>query len=259
MREFTFKGFEKGLETLVNRIMRILLSPSKSMNAVGAPAATRHAPLIDSAALLADQVRNHTKDWAAFYGCSSRLAEQAKEQWAQWNSTSLGTQAAFTFTGEAFGRLRPEIWDAPGRAQERLRILSGLYGILRPQDGVLPYRLDLGQSLEGKRLTHYWKDSVTEWLLHDAGGSAVLNCASEEYSEGIDSTKFCWIDMVFLQNVKGKVRSVSALSKQARGAMARFLANHSSSNPEAAQTFGEEGYAFFKEESNETRWVFVRK
>jgi cytoplasmic iron level regulating protein YaaA (DUF328/UPF0246 family) len=229
------------------------------MNAIGAPAANQHAPLIDSAALLAERVRSQTIDWAAFYGCSPRLAEQAKEQWAQWNPASLGTQAAFTFTGEAFGRLKPETWTAPNRAQERLRILSGLYGILRPQDGVLPYRLDLGQSLEGKRLTHYWKESVTDWLLHDAGKSAVLNCASEEYTEGIDSAKFWWIDLVFLQNVKGKIRSVSALSKQARGAMARFLANHSSSNPEAAQTFKDEGYGFFKEESNESRWVFVRK
>ena len=239
--------------------MRILLSPSKSMNPIGAPAANQQAPLIDSAALLAERVRSQTRDWAAFYGCSPRLAQQAKEQWDLWNPASLGTQAAFTFTGEAFGRLRPETWAAPHQAQERLRILSGLYGILRPQDGVLPYRLDLGQSLEGKRLTHYWKDSVTEWLLRDAGGSAVLNCASEEYSEGIDSAKFWWIDLVFLQNVKGKVRSVSALSKQARGSMARFLANHSSSNPEVAQTFKDEGYAFFKEESNESRWVFVRK
>jgi len=229
------------------------------MNAAGAPAANHHAPLIDSAALLADRVRSHTKDWSAFYGCSPRLAEQAKQQWALWNPNSLGTQAAFTFTGEAFGRLRPETWALPDQAQERLRILSGLYGILRPQDGVLPYRLDLGQSLGGKRLTRYWKESVTEWLLRDAGGSAVLNCASEEYSEGIDSAQFCWIDLVFLQNVKGKVRSVSALSKQARGAMARFLANHSSSNPEVAQTFKDEGYAFFKEESDESRWVFVRK
>ena len=131
-------------------------------------------------------------------------------------------------------------------------------GILRPSDGVLPYRLDVGQSLNGQRLLHNWKEAVTDWLVADAAGTPVVNCASDEYAEVLDRTQFTWIDCVFLQTVNGKTRSVSALSKQARGAMARFLANHASDDPEVAKKFKSEGYTFQRAASNETRWVFVR-
>ena len=228
------------------------------MNAASAPVAESRAPLLTQAGQLADRVRSARLDWAEWYACSPKVAAQAADQWAAWTPGAPGTRAAWTFTGEAFGRLVPATWKFPDRAEERLRILSGLYGVLRPSDGVLPYRLDVGQSLDGQRLLHYWKDSVTDWLVADAAGAPVVNCASDEYAEVLDRTQFTWIDCVFLQTVNGKTRSVSALSKQARGAMARFLANHASDYPEAAKKFKSEGYTFQRAASNETRWVFVR-
>jgi len=239
--------------------VRILLSPSKTMNAQLAPAAKSSAPLLAQAALLADRVRAANLNWAEWYSCSPKVAEHAAAQWAAWTPEAPGTQAAWTFTGEAYGRLLPTKWTKPDRAEERLRILSGLYGVLRPSDGVLPYRLDVGQSLDGHRLVSFWKDSVSQWLADDAQGGPVVNCASDEYAEVLDRPRFTdWIDCVFLQTVNGKTRSVSALSKQARGAMARFLANHASSDPEVAKKFSAEGYTFLRTASNETRWVFVR-
>lgn len=238
--------------------MRIILSPSKTMNTASAPGSESPAPHIRQAELLADRVRNSVLDWSEWYDCSPKVAAQAADQWAAWSASAPGTRAAWTFTGEAYGRLLPATWPHPDRAEERLRILSGLYGILRPSDGVLPYRLDVGQSLDGQRLLHYWKDSVTEWLVADAAGAAVVNCASDEYAEVLDRSRFDWIDCVFLQTVNGKTRSVSALSKQARGAMARFLANHASDDPEVAKKFTAEGYKFQRAASNETRWAFVR-
>jgi uncharacterized protein len=239
--------------------MKILLSPSKTMNAVTAPTGTSAAPLLELAGSLADRVRSEERDWANWYDCSTKVADTAAQQWSAWTPNSPGSKAAWTFTGEAFGRLRPDLWTNPDVAEQRLRIMSGLYGILRPSDGVLPYRLDVGQSLGGERILHYWKPLVTDWLQDDSAGEPVINCASDEYSEVIDRSQFEWIDCVFLQTVNGKTRSVSALSKQARGAMARFLANHSSSDPEAAKTFTEEGYRFHASESESARWVFLRK
>ena len=238
--------------------MKILLSPSKTMNAAKASIATKQAPLLRWAEPLAVRVQSEVRDWADWYGCSAKVAEVAAQEWSAWMPHSAGTKAAWTFTGEAFGRLNPSSWKRPDIAEERLRILSGLYGILRPSDGVLPYRLDVGQSLNGERILHYWKPLVTDWLLTDSAGAPVVNCASDEYSEVLDRSQFEWIDCVFLQTVNGKTRSVSALSKQARGAMARFLANHSSSDPEAAKTFSEEGYRFHASESGSARWVFLR-
>ncbi len=238
--------------------MKILLSPSKTMNAVLAPTGTSAAPLLELAGSLADRVRSEIRDWANWYDCSSKVADVAAQQWSAWTPHSPGTKAAWTFTGEAFGRLRPNLWTNPGVAEQRLRIMSGLYGILRPSDGVLPYRLDVGQSLDGERILHTWKVPVTNWLHHEAKGCPIVNCASDEYAEVLDRSRFQWIDCVFLQTVNGKTRSVSALSKQARGAMARFLANHSSSDPEAAKTFSEEGYRFHASESESARWVFLR-
>lgn len=239
--------------------MKILLSPSKTMNVEKAPVATEQAPLLLWAEPLAVRVQSEVRDWVEWYGCSAKVAEGAAQQWSAWIPDSVGTKAAWTFTGEAFGRLNPSSWKRPNVAEDRLRILSGLYGILRPSDGVLPYRLDVGQSLSGERILHYWKPLVSNWLHADSAGGPVINCASDEYSEVIDRSQFEWIDCVFLQTVNGKTRSVSALSKQARGAMARFLANHLSSDPEAAKTFTEEGYRFQKSESESTRWVFLRK
>ncbi|MEY4461142.1 MAG: hypothetical protein RL429_1131 [Bacteroidota bacterium] len=228
------------------------------MNAASAPVAESCAPLLTQAGQLADRVRSARLDWAEWYACSSKVAAHAADQWVAWTPDAPGTRAAWTFTGEAFGRLVPATWNHPDRAEERLRILSGLYGILRPSDGVLPYRLDVGQSLDAQRLLHYWKDSVTDWLVADSASAPVVNCASDEYAEVLDRTQFTWIDCVFLQTVNGKTRSVSALSKQARGAMARFLANHASDDPEVAKKFKSEGYTFQRAASNETRWVFVR-
>ncbi len=228
------------------------------MNAASAPVAESRAPLLTQAGQLADRVRSARLDWAKWYACSSKVAAHAADQWVAWTPDAPGTRAAWTFTGEAFGRLVLATWKFSERAEERLRILSGLYGILRPSDGVLPYRLDVGQSLDGQRLLHYWKDSVTDWLVTDSASAPVVNCASDEYAEVLDRTQFTWIDCVFLQTVNGKTRSVSALSKQARGAMARFLANHASDDPEVAKKFKSEGYTFQRAASNETRWVFVR-
>ena len=228
------------------------------MNAASAPVAKSRAPLLTQAGQLADRVRSARLDWAEWYACSPKVAAHAADQWTAWTPDAPGTRAAWTFTGEAFGRLVPATWNYPEHAEERLRILSGLYGILRPSDGVLPYRLDVGQSLNGQRLLHNWKEAVTDWLVADAAGTPVVNCASDEYAEVLDRTQFTWIDCVFLQTVNGKTRSVSALSKQARGAMARFLANHACDDPEAAKKFKSEGYTFQRAASNETRWVFVR-
>lgn len=214
--------------------------------------------MLREAELLAQRVRQMGVDWAEWYGCSPQIARQAHANWNAWDAQKSGTKAAWTFTGEAFGRLLPKTWTQPERAEERLRILSGLYGILRPSDGVLPYRLDVGQSLDGQRLVAHWKTRVSDWLEADAAGAPVVNCASDEYAEVIDSARFTWIDCVFLQTVNGRTRSVSALSKQARGAMAHFLANHPSDDPEVAKTFRAEGYRFRPADSNETRWVFVR-
>ncbi len=228
------------------------------MNPAAAPAAQESAPMLREAELLAQRVRQMGVDWAEWYGCSPQIARQAHANWNAWDAQKSGTKAAWTFTGEAFGRLLPKTWTQPERAEERLRILSGLYGILRPSDGVLPYRLDVGQSLDGQRLVAHWKTRVSDWLEADAAGAPVVNCASDEYAEVIDSARFTWIDCVFLQTVNGRTRSVSALSKQARGAMARFLANHPSDDPEVGKTFRAEGYRFRPADSNETRWVFVR-
>jgi len=228
------------------------------MNPAAAPAAQGSAPMLREAEMLAQRVRRLGVDWAEWYACSPKVAEQAQAYWNDWDAQKTGTKAAWTFTGEAFGRLLPATWTQPERAEDRLRILSGLYGILRPSDGVLPYRLDVGQSLNGQRLVGHWKPLVSDWLEADAAGTAVINCASDEYAEVLDSARFTWIDCVFLQTVNGRTRSVSALSKQARGAMARFLANHASDDPEVAKTFRAEGYRFRAAESNETRWVFVR-
>ena len=93
--------------------MKILLSPSKTMNAVTAPTGTSAAPLLELAGSLADRVRSEVRDWANWYDCSAKVADAAAQQWSAWTPDSPGTKAAWTFTGEAFGRLKPDLLTKP--------------------------------------------------------------------------------------------------------------------------------------------------
>ena len=152
-------------------------------------------------------------------------------------------------------------------AQSRLRILSGLYGLLRPLDLIQPYRLEMGTRLDTKRgrnLYEFWGSQITDALNAEYAkrpASAVLNLASNEYFKCVqaDRLRAPLITALFQEIRGGKPRTISFFAKRARGLMARFIVLERIETPEGLKDFTEEGYTYRSELSQENRLLFVRK
>ncbi|MGR3714313.1 MAG: peroxide stress protein YaaA [Shimia sp.] len=151
-------------------------------------------------------------------------------------------------------------------AQDHLRILSGLYGVLRPRDAIQPYRLEMGSRLKtrrGKSLYDYWKQGPAKALrvqAEDVGASSLLNCASQEYFGAVDlaALKLRVVTPVFMEERNGQAKIVSFFAKKARGAMARFAVQNRITDAENVKDFDLGGYEFQPEMSEGDRWVFLR-
>ena len=151
--------------------------------------------------------------------------------------------------------------------QQHLRLLSGLYGVLRPLDLMQPYRLEMGTAFantRGKNLYEFWGDIITDLLndtLAQAGSDILINLASQEYFKSVNTQKLKarLITPVFKDEKNGKYKIISFYAKRARGLMVRYAAEHNITAPEMLKNFDYEGYAFNAAASNESEWVFMRK
>ena len=177
--------------------------------------------------------------------------------------------AALAFAGDTYqgleaASLEPEemAW-----AQDHFRILSGLYGLLRPLDGLQPYRLEMGSRLKtprGKNLYEYWGSQIAEALNAQAeqiGAQVLVNCASQEYFGAVDlkALKLQVVTPVFMELKNGTPKIVSFYAKRARGAMARYVIQHRLCEAEALQGFDAGGYCYQPELSKPQKPVFLRK
>jgi len=151
-------------------------------------------------------------------------------------------------------------------AQDHLRILSGLYGVLRPRDLIQPYRLEMGSRLQtarGKNLYEYWGDQLSKALNEAAAqvsSDVLVNCASVEYFGAVDKAALDLriITPVFMDVKAGTPKIVSFFAKKARGAMARFMIERRITNPEGLKDFDTGGYRFRADMSEGDRLVFLR-
>ena len=151
-------------------------------------------------------------------------------------------------------------------AQDHLRILSGLYGVLRPLDAIQPYRLEMGSRLKTRRgtsLYDYWRTDLSKMLNTQAeviGTDTLVNCASQEYFGAVapKALKLRVITPVFMELKDGKAKIVSFFAKKARGAMARYMIQNRVENAEEIKAFNSGGYAFQQDMSEGDRWVFLR-
>jgi uncharacterized protein len=177
--------------------------------------------------------------------------------------------AALMFDGDTYAGLEARTMgpDALRYAQGQLRILSGLYGLLRPLDAIQPYRLEMGSRLATRRglsLYDWWGASIAKALRADAaetGTSVLLNCASIEYFGAVDlkALKLRVVTPVFLEDRVGGAKTISFLAKRARGAMARFVMEHRLTDANDLRGFTTGGYAFDASQSAGDRMVFVNR
>jgi uncharacterized protein len=201
---------------------------------------------------------------------SDALADLNVARYASWSADpAAARQAIMAFNGDVYAGLDARSLK-PGQldyAQSSLRILSGLYGVLRPLDLIMPHRLEMGTRLptgHGKDLYAFWGDTVTGALnaaIADKGAKVLVNLASEEYFRSVKPKLLSVpvITPVFEDWKNGKFKIISFFAKRARGMMARYAAVKGIGEAEKLKAFKVDGYAFDKRASNDTHWVFRRK
>jgi cytoplasmic iron level regulating protein YaaA (DUF328/UPF0246 family) len=174
-------------------------------------------------------------------------------------------QALLAFKGEVYAKMEADQFTAEELefAQQHLRILSGLYGLLKPLDLMQPYRLEMGTKLKTKKgdsLYDYWGTKISKALNAAGEGRTLVNLASQEYFKAVDkkTLKLPAITIHFKEHKEGSYQVVGFFAKQARGLMARFAIQNRITDPEQLKTFNEEGYEFAERLSSAQDWVFVR-
>lgn len=198
----------------------------------------------------------------------SRLNHHRYHAFTWPHTPDTATAAIYTFRGEVY-----QGFDANSmtraqaeQADKQIRILSGLYGVLRPLDMIQPYRLEMGTTLsiqKAKNLYAFWGTKISELLREDIVASKskeVINLASQEYMASVDAAILGVpvIDIQFLEDRNGKLQFLSYNAKRSRGWMARYIVNHKISKSTALKGFNEQGYSYREELSDLKKMVFVR-
>ena len=202
---------------------------------------------------------------------SDKLASLNVARYNSWPTrltTDNAKQAILAFKGDVYTGLDATSLssDQLNYAQQHLRILSGLYGVLRPLDLMYPYRLEMGTKLDnprGKNLYQFWDDRLTTSLneeLDRDSSPVVINLASNEYFKAIKpkTLNARLITPVFKDSKSGQYKIISFYAKKARGLMARYIIENEVNAPEALKDFDYEGYRFAESMSEGNTWVFIR-
>ena len=248
-----------------------ILSPSKLMNETfqefkGEPSLPSFTK--ETETLCAELKRVSVEEWKQKMKITDELALNTQARFQKWNKKDLskGIPAAMLFSGEAFKSLDAKSFSKSNwkTAEQSLRILSGFYGVLKPTDTVLPYRLMVGtpyKTKAGKNLYSYWSESVTKQIETEiAPQGFLLNLASDEYFKLIETKNFNRkiLHFKFFQSKGKEMKSIPTFSKQARGSMARFVIESNAKSMETLKQFKEEGYSFNEKLSDGNTLVFVR-
>lgn len=253
--------------------MLIVLSPAKSLDLETPPTTKLHTQpsFLDHSELLINRLREFTPaELGELMDLSDNLSALNVARYASWSKdTSEARQAVMTFNGDVYDgldarTLKPAQLDY---AQSRIRILSGLYGMLRPLDLIHPHRLEMGTRLttpRGKNLYDFWGDTIARALNQTAGeqgADTLVNLASEEYFKSVKPKALGLpvITPLFEDWKNGKYKIISFYAKRARGLMARYAAVKGITDPQKLKKFDVDGYRFVPDASDEKTWIFRRK
>src|SRR5450830_1489687 len=253
--------------------MLIVLSPAKSLDLETPPTTTLHSTpdFLDHSFQLIERMRQFSPaEVGSLMGISDALSALNVARYASWTPQLTDAhQAIMAFNGDVytgFGArsLQPKQLDY---AQSRIRILSGLYGMLRPLDLIHPHRLEMGTRLStarGKSLYDFWGDTIANALNQTAqeqGADTLVNLASEEYFKSV-KPKALGVPVItplFEDFKNGRYKIISFYAKRARGLMARYAAVKGITDPQKLKKFNIDGYSYVPDASNDKTWLFRRK
>lgn len=254
--------------------MLTVISPAKTLD-FDSPVSTRRATqpefLEQSAALVEDARGLSPADIRSLMGVSEKIADLNHSRFMNWATPfdlDNARQSLLAFKGDVYTGLDAETLDSKQLtfAQKHLRILSGLYGVLRPLDLMQPYRLEMGLKFAnrgGKNLYEFWGGEITGSLnraLKKSGSPVLVNLASNEYFKAVQpkDLEADVVTPVFKDLKGGKYRIISFFAKKARGQMARFIIDNELNEPEGLKKFRVDGYRYNKGESTARELVFTR-
>lgn len=249
----------------MEKAMRVIISPAKKMNVDTDSLPWRDLPafLPEADALCKRLQRMSYAELKALWKCNDQIASLNAERLRGMDLRSRLTPAVLAYEGIQYRYMAPGVFTNQelGYIQAHLRILSGFYGVLRPFDGVTPYRLEMQAKLNteaGRDLYAYWGDRIAKALFAET--DCVINLASREYSICVsrylpDSVRF--LTCVFGQEKDGKVIEKGTMCKMARGEMVRYMAQNQIEAPEQLQGFDRLNYRFAPERSDEKKFVFL--
>ena len=250
--------------------MLVVVSPAKKLDWSARETEMTEPALQADAIRLAKTARNLTlAKLKALMSLSDDLARLNRDRFQAFSEDPENVRpAVFAFAGDTYQGLDAASLskDELDYAQEHLRILSGLYGLLRPLDAIQAYRLEMGSRLKtrrGETLYAYWQDTIAKALNAQAevvDADVLVNCASQEYFSAVPLTalKPRVITPAFLEDKGNGPKMVSFFAKKARGAMARFIVQHRVQDPEGLKDFDSGGYAFDPARSDDKTFTFVR-
>lgn len=253
--------------------MKVLLSPAKALDMdkeINAPTTSEPIFMEQSAALMKKLARFSSKKIGTMMHLSKDLSDLNHERFQNWEpETEINGKNAFAiaaFNGEVYRG-----FDAPTLSKEKMieaqntvRILSGLYGILKPLDVIYPYRLEMGTrwSVTPKTTSLYkfWGSKIADALNAENEDGIIVNLASTEYFKAVDRKvlKSKIITPTFKEFKNGDYKVIMVFAKRARGSMARYIVDHSITNPEDLKEFNTDGYRYDENLSSENDWVFTR-
>ena len=252
--------------------MLMVLSPAKSLNferpKARLPVSTPEL-MEDVAELAKVTARLKAADLKRLMSLSDDLAKLNRERFQAFDPASEeGLQAALAFNGDVYLGLKARELDkrALSWAQNHLRILSGLYGVLRPLDAIQPYRLEMGTRLKTKRgptLYKFWGEKIANALNEASRGHkdrTLVNLASQEYFGAVDlaALETPVVGFRFLEEKDGEARVISFYAKRARGMVARWAIDHRIDRVEKLKAFDVAGYRFREDLSSDQEWTFAR-
>ncbi len=255
--------------------MLTVISPAKSLDFESPPRTKRFTDpvfLSSSRQLITELRKQSPKQVSKLMKISPKLGELNAARYKSWKppfTPENAKQAVLAFRGDVYMGLDADTFSARDFtfSQKHLRILSGLYGVLKPLDLIQPYRLEMGTKFRNKRgkdLYEFWGERLTKAVREELSGhrnKTLINLASNEYFKSINANALGHrvVTPVFKDYSNGTYRVVGFFAKRARGRMASFITRQRINKPEDLQRFDLDGYRFAESMSDEDTWVFTRK
>ncbi len=251
--------------------MLVVVSPAKTLDFESGPITKTHTQprFLEQSQLLVDNLKKlSVSELATLMKLSDRLAGLNMARFQTWSTPfdfSNAKQAVLAFKGDVYTGLDADSLDNDGLTfmQQHLRILSGLYGVLRPLDLIQPYRLEMGtkfNNAKGKDLYQFWGQQLREVIEAELDDDILINLASNEYFKALQAKQLNAriITPIFKDWKNGQYKIISFYAKKARGLMSRYIIENQIEKPEQLQQFDSDGYRFNADMSKDDNWVFIR-